>query len=122
MPARTPSSRASASAATRRCAEQTPVPLRLRRPSLLRPLLEALRPSAGPEDHLHLVVERDRATVDTVLAAGGTLTFTLMQMAAAIEGIDGFDGIEGTGGDTGGAEPRGQQARVDINAIDARSR
>lgn len=64
-------------------------PLRLARPALLRPLLESLRDAGRGRDHLVIVVERDRATMDLVQAAGGGLLYALLQMAGPIDAVAG---------------------------------
>ena len=60
-------------------------PLRLARPTLLRPLLESLRDADRGHDHLVVVVERDRATMELLRAAGGELLHALQQMAGPID-------------------------------------
>jgi GNAT superfamily N-acetyltransferase len=62
-------------------------PLRLARPTLLRPLLVSLREAGRGHDHLVIVVERDVATRDLLQGAGGDLLYALLQMAGPLDAV-----------------------------------
>lgn len=62
-------------------------PLRLARPTLLRPMIESLRDARLGHEHLVLFIERDRATMELVQAAGGELVYAVVQMTGALDGV-----------------------------------
>ena len=56
-------------------------PFAVARPSLARPLLEAIRGHALPEfDYVRLVAEDDAALVEALVAAGGEVLIELFHM------------------------------------------
>lgn len=60
-------------------------PFRVARPSLARPLLDALLPHARPgDDGLQLVIEDDPTLVDTLLAAGAEVRLRLLHYKGAL--------------------------------------
>jgi hypothetical protein len=58
------------------------------RPTLMRPLLEALVPHRDEAfgDLVRLTLERDERAVEVLVAAGAEVNFALWRMGAALEG------------------------------------